>query len=50
LSAKLDVHDAEKLELLRQHYRELIEATNKKIIENEVAQERLRKQLNVVLK
>jgi hypothetical protein len=50
LNAKVEVQDAQKLELLKQHYRELIEAKNKEIIENEDAQELLRKSLHVILK
>jgi hypothetical protein len=46
----VEVHDAQKIELLKQHYHELIEAKNKEIIENEDAQERLQKSMRVILK
>jgi len=49
MGAKLEVHDAQKLELMKQHYHELIEAKNKEIRENEKEQERLRRELKVIL-
>jgi len=49
LSTKIEVQDAQK-QLLKQHYHELIEATNRKFIENEQEQERLQKGMRVVLK
>jgi len=42
--------DPEKLQLLKQQYHELIEATNKEIREDEAAQERLQKSMRIVLK
>ena len=48
MGAKLEIHDVQKLELMKQHYHELIEAKNKEIRESEEEQERLRKELNVV--
>jgi len=39
--------DPEKIQLLKQQYRELIEATNKQLREDEAAQERLQKSLRV---
>jgi regulator of replication initiation timing len=50
LSAKIEVQDAQKLQQLKQHYHELIEATNRKFIENEKETERLQKGMHVVLK
>jgi len=47
LSVKVD--DAQKLQL-KQHYHELIEATNKEIRENEKEQERLQRDMRIVLK
>jgi hypothetical protein len=38
------------MELLKQHYHELIEQANQKIVENEQEQERLKKDLHVMLK
>jgi hypothetical protein len=49
MGAKLEVQDAQKLQLMKQHYHELIEAKNKEIRENEKEQERLRRELKVVL-
>jgi hypothetical protein len=46
----VDLQKVQKLELLKQHYHELIEAKNKEFRENKEEQERLRKQLNVILK
>lgn len=46
---RLSTQNAQKLQLLKQHYHELIEAKNKEIRENVEAQERLRKQLNIIL-
>jgi hypothetical protein len=42
--------DPQKLQLLKQHYHELIEAKNKEIRENEAAQELLQKSMRVILK
>jgi hypothetical protein len=50
LSAKVEVQDAQKLQLLKQHYHEMIEAKNKEIRENENAQELLQKSVRVMLK
>jgi len=50
LSIEVDPKNTQKLELLKQHYHELIEAKNKEIIENEDAQERLQKSMRVILK
>jgi len=50
LNGKIEVQDAQKLEQLKQHYHELIEATNRKIIENEQEQERLQRGMRIVLK
>ena len=47
MSVKVD--DAQKLQL-KQHYHELIEATNKEIRENEKEQERLQRDMRIVLK
>jgi hypothetical protein len=50
LSKKLDVQDAQKLELVKQHYHELIEAKNKELRENIEEMERLQKASRVILK
>gem|GEM_PF-4690679 len=47
LNAKVEVQDAQ---LLKQHYHEMIEAKNKEIRENVEVQERLQKQVHVILK
>ena len=47
LSIEVDPQKVQKLELLKQHYHELIEAKNKEFRENEKEQERLRKALRV---
>jgi hypothetical protein len=46
----VEVQDAQKLQLLKQHYHEMIEAKNKEIRENVEVQERLQKQVHVILK
>ncbi|MGA2308483.1 MAG: hypothetical protein ABSG57_02905 [Candidatus Bathyarchaeia archaeon] len=48
--SKVDLQDAGKLQLLKQHYHELIEAKNKEIRETVEVQERLQKQVHVILK
>ena len=50
LNAKVEVQDAQKLQLLKQQYHELIDAKNKEIREDEDAQERLQKSMRIVLK
>jgi hypothetical protein len=50
LSIEVDPKDAQKLQLLKQHYHEMIEAKNKEIRENENAQELLQKSVRVILK
>jgi hypothetical protein len=50
LSKKLDVEDAKKLELLKQHIHELIEAKNKELRENEEEMARLQKASRVISK
>jgi cysteinyl-tRNA synthetase len=48
LSIDVDPQKVQRLELLKQHYHELIEAKNKEIRESEKEQERLRKALRVI--
>jgi hypothetical protein len=50
MGTKVEVQDAQKLQVLKQHYHELIEATNRKFIEDEKEQGRLQKDLRIVLK
>lgn len=47
LSVEVDPKNIQKLELLKQHYHELIEAKNKEIREDKIAQERLQKSMRV---
>jgi hypothetical protein len=42
--------DPQKVQLLKQRFHELVEAKNREIMENEDAQERLKKDLRVILK
>jgi len=50
LGIEVDLEKVQKLELLKQHYRIVIEAKNKEFRENADMQERLRKQLNLIFK
>ena len=47
MGVRLDLQDAQKLQLMKQHYHELIEAKNEEIRKNEKEMERLRKALRV---